>query len=169
MPTPQDPSYREIPLTKGKSAIVDHADFDRLSVKRWHTVRAASGKFYARREMPRVSGKRSYIYMHREVMGLENGNPIMVDHIEPPNTLDNRRSNLRIATSQQNRNNQGLGSRNTSGFKGVTWSKSKRKFRAMIMERGKYKFLGYFDKAEDAGQAYRIESQQIHGEFSRTT
>lgn len=47
---------------------------------------------------------------------------------------------------------------NTSGYKGVTWSKQKRKWRAYINIAGKQKHLGFYDDIEEAHQA-RLEAE----------
>jgi len=54
--------------------------------------------------------------MHRDIMGLEYGDPHQVDHKKRMNTLDNRRSNLRVR-SIRNQQNVGLRKDNTSATK----------------------------------------------------
>jgi hypothetical protein len=85
------------------------------------------------------------------------------DQIDHRNTdgVDNRIGNLRKATHAQNCQNSSLMSRNTSGFKGVDWSKEKKKFRA---RRGK-RHLGYFDIASDAHAAYCAAASEEFGQF----
>lgn len=46
--------------------------------------------------------------------------------------------------------NQKVGTNNTSGTKGVSWVKAKRKWKAVITIQGKTKHLGYFDNIDDA-------------------
>jgi hypothetical protein len=79
---------------------------------------------------------------------------------------DNRWDNMRPATKAQNMYNTPVPSHNTSGIKGVGWSKSKGKWRATISINNKAKHIGYFSDsaaAETALQAYR---QSLHGEFA---
>lgn len=54
-------------------------------------------------------------------------------------------------------------SNNTSGYKGVFWSKYHNKWQAYIHLHGKRKHLGYFDDIEDAIKA-RIEAEENYFE-----
>jgi hypothetical protein len=88
-----------------------------------------------------------------------------VDHINH-DTLDNRRANLREATTSQNKMNERRRKDNTSGFKGVAWHKGRRKWCAHIgKDRVKY-YLGYFLVVEDAARAYDAEARKRFGEFA---
>lgn len=91
---------------------------------------------------------------------------LMVDHING-NGLDNRRSNLRLATNSQNQANRRLLSLNTSGFRGVTFNKACNKWQAGIKLQGKSYHLGLFTQAEDAARAYDQKSIEMFGEFAR--
>lgn len=109
----------------------------------------------------------AWIYMHGEIPpGFE------IDHIDGDG-LNNRSSNLRLATSSQQKRNRGVQSNNQSGLKGVFWHKSRGRWRSQIVvgrgENGKpiYRFLGYFDAAEDAAAAYREAEVKHFGEFAR--
>ena len=87
-----------------------------------------------------------------------------VDHIDQ-NPTNNNAKNLRWATSKNNQYNQGKRKDNSSGFKGVTFQKSRQKYCAKISINGKSKHLGLFESAEEAGQVYDAKAKQIHGEF----
>lgn len=89
---------------------------------------------------------------------------MVVDHING-NKIDNRLCNLRIATTSQNTWNAGKRKRNTSGYKGVTWSKSSNKWQAQMGFHGKKVFLGLFHTAEEASAAYCTAAIRLHGEF----
>lgn len=89
-----------------------------------------------------------------------------VDHINS-NTVDNRWANLRLATSSQNQMNVLMWSSNTSGYKGVSWHKGEGRWRACIRVKGKRKYLGYFDTAEQGYAAYCEAAKLHHGEFAR--
>jgi len=87
--------FRRIHLTKGKFAIVDPDDFDRLNIYKWHASKNAS-TFYAKRNLyPKRKGKPGSIPMHRQIMNAPR--EMLVDHINY-NGLDNRKANLRLAT-----------------------------------------------------------------------
>ncbi len=89
-----------------------------------------------------------------------------VDH-RNGNGLDNRRFNLREATHAQNMRNQKLNRNNKSGFKGVSYKRSHRKWRACISMHGKTIELGYHDTPEIAYTAYCAGATKYHGEFAR--
>jgi len=98
------------------------------------------------------------IMMHRFIMSEPPEGE--VDHINR-NRLDNRRDNLRIVSRAQNANNTGLRNTNTSGYKGVSWSKAARKWEAYITHERKKYYLGVFDSIEDARDAYLVKAGEL--------
>jgi hypothetical protein len=89
-----------------------------------------------------------------------------IDHEDTDRSNDAFR-NLREATESQNAANGKLRSTNTSGLKGVSWDKEKRKWVAGIKIDYKRKMLGRFDKKEDAHKAYLIAAEKLFGQFAR--
>jgi len=89
-----------------------------------------------------------------------------VDH-ENLNTLDNRRSNLRVCTEAQNKRNRGAHKNNKLGLKGVCLHSSKTCYMARICKDRKVTYLGYFKTPEEAHAAYTKASKVLHEEFSR--
>ena len=93
--------------------------------------------------------------------------PEFLDHING-DRLDNRVSNLRAATRQQNAMNQKIKVNNTSGFKGVCWSKQKNKWVANItFNKKKNIHLGFFENFDDAVNARKIAEEKYFGEWNR--
>lgn len=148
-------------MSNGKQhALVDDADYEYLSQFRWHFNKRG----YAQRNT--WDGKRaSQLSMHREIMHAPSG--VQVDHINL-DKLDNRRTNLRFATGTQQRANTPLRRNNTSGFKGVSWDKDRRKWQATIRCNDKRYHLGRFDAIEEAAAAYDAAAIHFFGEFART-
>lgn len=89
-----------------------------------------------------------------------------VDHRDCDRT-NNRWANLRIASQSQNSANAPLSKRNTSGFKGAHFDRSRGRWAAHICVQRKQKHLGYFDTAEDAHAAYVAAAKRHFGEYAR--
>lgn len=152
-----------IPLTKGKFAQVDDADFDELSKHKWYCL---GGKYACRSVWPTGGGRRTVVLMHRQIMGPPAG--IDVDHRDM-DRLNNTRDNLRLATRDQNMCNQRGHADSTLGVKGVHREKRRGKFVAQISVRGTHHFLGHFVTIEEAAAAYAKAAHELHGEFARTS
>jgi hypothetical protein len=87
------------------------------------------------------------------------------DHINE-NKLDNRRSNLRVATHGQNQQNRRTQFNNTSGVKGVSWNKRKNHWHAEIQVNNKKIFIGCFKDLSKATVAVAEARKKYHGEFA---
>lgn len=101
---------------------------------------------------------------HRCVVDAQKGTEI--DHIDG-NKLNNQKSNLRVCSSSQNSMNRGKQKNNLSGYKGVSWYKNLKKWRASIQIQGKKIHLGYFEKIKDAETAYDEIAKRLFGVFSK--
>lgn len=156
---------KEIPLTRGLVALIDDEDYEELSQFSWY----ATGRGYAWRVLPKVPGKKWYsrMGMHRQIMGLDPSDVRVVDHIDR-NPLNNQRSNIRICTEAENYLNRKVLVTNTSGFKGVSWHKQYKKWRAQIQVNCKKTVIGFYDSPEDAHAAYCVAAKKMHGEFANT-
>lgn len=84
-----------------------------------------------------------------------------IDHINR-DPGDNRIANLREATYSENAQNTLIPRSNTSGHKGVSWHKRMGKWMAHIRLNKRKYFLGYFDKAESARDAYLSAARVMH-------
>ena len=82
-----------------------------------------------------------------------------VDHINRVRT-DNRLQNLRNATRSENQANTALYASNTSGFRGVFYSKRNGRWAAAIRVGGRSQWLGYHDTPEQAYEAYKAACAQ---------
>jgi hypothetical protein len=164
---------KKIPLTQGKFAIVDDEDFEWLNQWNWQ-ARKYHYTFYAIRKTHRAIRPKVYqcrtILMHREIMrkhyGLFLTKKDDTDH-QNRKGLDNRLSNLRVASHQENMRNRGLGCDSTSGHLGVSWRKQRKKWRAYITVSAKQIFLGNFDNKADAIKARKKAEKELFGEFAR--
>lgn len=156
-------AFRRIRLTRGKYAIVDAEDFERINKGKWH-VRKDRNTYYAvGRKCP---GNRKLFLMHRVILNAPDS--LWVDHINY-NGLDNRKANLRLVTPAQNARHSLKTSKNTSSkFKGVTFYKRNKRWAAKVHVNGKPKFLGLFRDEVEAGKAYDAAARKYHGEFAAT-
>lgn len=125
--------------------------------------------YYAVRNIPNPDkpGKQSRECMHRFLLGLERSDKREGEH-EDGSGLNNTSGNLRIATRGQNECNKVKQRNNTSGYKGVSWSKSAGKWCAMIKVYAKQRYLGSFEDKERAHLAYCEAALRLHGEFGNT-
>ena len=88
----------EIPLTRGKIAIIDICDAERVLQHNWHTFKNQDGNYYACAKLKKA-GIQATLYLHRFILGPPPH--LEVDH-KNGDGLDNRRSNLRLAARTQN-------------------------------------------------------------------
>ena len=156
---------KEIKLTKGRVALVDDEDFEKLNRYNWYALNCnKENRFYVLRNIL-FNGKKGIALMHREILG--SAKPLFVDHING-NGLDNRKENLRFVTPQQNQfNRKGCNKNNKLGIKGICWDKRGRGFRARIKINGKGIHLGCYKILSEAIQARSQAELKYFGEFAR--
>ena len=151
-----------ITLTKGYEAVIDAADVPLVDAWNWH-VMIKPRTAYAMRKT--TAGKvHETIFMHHVILGCGKGK--YPDHIDCDG-LNNRRSNLRVATAAQNARNKRPSIKARSGYRGVCWRAGSKKWAAYIGSQGKRRFLGSFEKLEDAAAAYAAAAVEAYGEFAR--
>ena len=143
-----------IPLSQGKSTIVDLEDYDLLNRYKWNTKKDGNN-FYAVRGVWQNNTVKT-IYMHRVITNAIPGKEI--DHINGDG-LDNRKCNLRFVTHRQNGQNKHVGK--TSRFPGVTWDKNRKRWTAQLRLNGKRHFLGRFPNEHEAFEAYKLKLAEI--------
>jgi hypothetical protein len=153
-PEPQTGDIRFIPLTQGKFAIVDAADYEWLSKYHWLSATTDKTTYAYRIE----NGKR--IKMHREIMKPRKGQ--VVDHINH-NGADNRRSNTRNCSSRQNSCNA-RPRRGTSQYRGVC--RSGDRWLAYVGYLWRAVNLGAFDSEIEAARAHDRKAIELHGEYA---
>lgn len=154
---------KEIKLTQGKVALVDDEDFEYLNQWKWHACRDKV-TWYAGHAFKQPSGRFKTKTMHRFIL---NPLPIFeVDHIDG-NGLNNQRENLRVATRSENNRNCSKRRTNTSGYKGVTWHKRDKEWRAQIGFNKKKIAIGSFDSKVGAARAYNEAALRYFGEFAK--
>ena len=158
----------EIQLTRGYVTLVDEADYDELRQWKWR-VMLTKGHRYALRAAPMVKRQQgSPILMHRQILSPPLG--LKVDH-RNGDGLDNRRSNLRVATTQENARNARKRAVGSSLYKGVSWHSKRGLWQVAIHDAGKAAgrvkhWLGYFRSEEEAARVYDESAKIRFGEFA---
>jgi len=160
---PLDPSYRIVPLSQGKNALVSAHRYELVNQFNWTAELDRKGRgWYAMRKMS-VAGKEKRITMHRFIT-----NDFISPTIDHKNGdgLDNRDENLRPGTVSQNGANCAKRANNKTGYKGVQLLRNG-KFEAMIKVRGKVHHLGHYVSKVEAAVAYDRAAFRYFGEFSQ--
>ena len=144
-------------LANGVEFYIDEQDLETAKAYQWWSD--SNGYIRARGE----SGKR--VRLHRLIMNPKPG--YVVDHING-NRRDNRRSNLRLCTPNENCRNHGISTNNSSGSTGVSYFERNQKWVAYIAVDGMNFHIGSFDTYEQAVSARKAAEQEYYKEFART-
>lgn len=155
-PEPAEEGVCYIPLTKGKFAIIDAADYELVSTHKW----CASGSGCRTYAYCQMNGKT--VALHRFLTNAPKG--MVVDHIDG-NGLNDRRGNLRVCTQQQNLwNSRPRGK--SSRFKGPCWDRQKRRWVVYVRHGGRNIFVGRFRDEVTAALAYDRKAYECFGEYA---
>ena len=151
---------KTIRLSNGMEAMVDDEDYEALMKWKWTAHYHTTSKLWY---VERNCGGKT-LSMHRQLMNVPAN--MCVDH-KDRNTLNNQKSNLRIATRAQNNANR-TASRSclTSKFLGVAFESDRKKWTARIRKDGRGYRLGSFKTEREAAQAYNTAAMRFHGEFA---
>lgn len=152
---------KKIPLTRGKFALVDDEDFEALNEYKWQLTTTMWGS-YATRKI-KIGEKKITKGMHRLLLNPKDDE--LVDHING-NGLDNRRCNIRTCSHAQNTRNKSIPKNNTSGYKGVHWSKKNKNWISQIVINSKAYHVGSFSEIKIAAIAYNMAAIKCYGEFA---
>lgn len=139
-------------------ALIDLDDVDKVKNIKWHKSDLQRNTYYC------ISNNKTWRRLHRLIMNVTDPN-IFVDHINH-NGLDNRKSNLRICTNQENIRNCITPKNNKSGYKGIYQAKDKNKWTVQITLNNKTKYIGRYEKLEDAIVARKEATKKYYGEFA---
>jgi hypothetical protein len=151
-------------FTGGEVLLLDEADAWVMEKYSLAVDRKGTNTYIRTTPKGRGAAKQKRGYLHRVLMNCPAN--MQVDHIDG-NGLNNTRSNLRLASPSQNMHNKGPGNHNTSGHKGVYWSKDRKRWFAKIVVLGREFKRGYFHNAQDAAVAYASLAAKHVPEFCK--
>ncbi len=157
-------------------SVIDDEDADLVQFH-WSPATTGEGLIYPRREVlikPQIKNiqkrKVKTYFLHRVVLERKIGRALLrgeiCDHING-DTLNNLRSNLRVATPAQSIQNTKRPVTNSCGYKGVWFSNQTHTWMAYITSNGVRHYLGSFPTPEEAHRAYCLAALEYNGEFAR--
>lgn len=151
---------KELQLTNGGVTLVDDDIYEQIKIYNWRRDKLAN-------HVVRTTGPKQHrkiMRLHRFVMNAQKGQ--IVDHING-NVLDNRKENLRFASKSTNGMNRLKQANNKSGYKGVCYHKSAKKWVAQLTVSGKRVINSFHETAEEAAEAYKNAALLHHKQFAK--
>lgn len=152
--------------------LVDVEDIEKLKELdySWHCVyKENTQSFYARSSVYYDDGgtrkKCRMVYLHSVIMETKENE--VVDHIDH-DTLNNRKSNLRVTTNDKNvKNRKGANSNNNTGVRNVSWIESANEYWVQIMKKGKrHKWAFSINQFEEACKFAEEKRKELFGEYA---
>lgn len=149
--------YMKYYINDKEYTLIDDKDYDIVKGHKWRILRKNNNIRY-------VVDMNGRIYLHRLICNAPKG--MAVDHINY-DTMDNRRSNIRICTIKNNIVNARPSRRKkTSNYKGVYFAKRKQKYMARITQDYKRISLGYYDCEKQAAMIYNWHALRNWGGYA---
>lgn len=144
-------------IIKNKKCLIDKEDLNKYSGSHWHV---SKGYLFVSRK---IKDKWVNVPISRLIMNAPEN--LEVDHINR-NKLDNRKENLRLATTSQNHANKPKQSNNTSGYKGIHWRKNRNKWIATIQVNKNRKYLGCSSDIKEVVKIYNEAAKSYFGNYA---
>ena len=150
--------YSELIITTTKNVkfivLIDNEDVEKIQLYRWHMQK----KYVACKKGC------GHMYLHRYLLNAPAN--LQVDH-RNRNTLDNRKSNLRICSVKDNNRNHSKNCNNKSGYKNIYKVKNRELWKVAIRADGN-EYVKYF-KLDELNQAIEWRNEvlkRVHGEYA---
>jgi len=137
--------YYELKTVCGYAYYIDKEDYEKIIKYTWHKHKDG----YLRTRYDIVDGKNKYILLHNFLLGRFDASKDDADHI---NRLpyDNRKSNLRVVSHNENMQNISKKSNSKHEIMGIHYSKKEDRWKAYITHNKKQIKLGTFKNKQDA-------------------
>ncbi len=155
---------KEVKFTNNSKlkALVDDIDYSMICKYKWLATKQRYGNKIVYIPMTSINGK--CVRMSRMITNCPKD---LVVHHENHNTLDNRRSNLKVCSRYENGQYKMLKTKKLSLYKGVSPLDSG-KYKAVIRYKDKVIHIGTFESEEHAAVAYDIKARELLGEIAIT-
>ena len=154
--------YASMPLTQGKSTLVDLDCLHFFEEHKWRAHRGPRGNWYVRSQGPRKNGRAPDLYLHKMITEVPKG--MFIDH-KNGDGLDNRRDNLRTVTHSQNMMNRRKLKASASIYKGL-YRTAYGNWGVAIRYGGMRVYLGTYSSEIEAAKVYDYAAMLYHGEFA---
>ena len=150
-------SYKRLKLKTGDFVLVDNSDYDLVSDRHWCILESGGGFNKKKYAITYVDGNNK-IKMEHLILKHKSNRETVVDHINN-NSLDNRRSNLRVVKYNAN---TVYAKRTLNKFSGVR--KQYHKYQCYLTVNKKFTHAGMFKTEEEAAFMYNLLALEIYGE-----
>lgn len=148
-----------------KKVLIDKEDYDKVCKYKWNLHSDSTNIYVRAYKRYKENGVKEYIFLHNLVMDNKE-KLLVVDHIDG-NTLNNKKSNLRLCTQKNNEINKKIQKNNKSGHKGVWYSSLERKWKAYITYNNKRIHLGTFINKNEAIKVREEAENKYFKNFNR--
>lgn len=145
----------------GREFYFDIDDFEKIKNYTWYEHHQTGSYYALEARDPSTKKKIKMSHLVTDTIGSTE----IIEHIDR-NPFNNKKSNLRTATYEENSRNRSLGRNNKSGFIGVHLDIDKNKWTATITINNRNKVLGWFKDKDDAVKARLTAEKEYYGEFA---
>lgn len=139
---------------KSVARTVNHAYSDKIKIKERILKPYMNSTGYLGVKLSKEGKTKSHlihILAGIEFLDYKPSHKLVLDH-KDNNKLNNNINNLHIISQRLNCYKDKI--KKSSKYQGVHWNKQSKKWRSCITYNGKYIYLGYFTKEEEAAKAY---------------
>ena len=158
-------SWKYLQTKTGEKVKVDAEDYENLCLKSWRVIHTTKTNKPSVITSIRTGKKVRTMTLGQYLLNPEKGMSVYPRRWQ--NGLDYRKSNLILCSmKERQRMLPKRADKSTSKYKGVTYIKSKKLWRARIEKNGKSHYLGDFATEGNAAYAYNKAARELFGEIA---